>query len=52
MSEEKTELLKIVRETQLKFLGHFVKEGGLEYHTLTGIIEGTRERGRQKDKKK
>ena len=41
-------LLKTIRERQLKFLGHINRHNGLEHLALTGKIEGTRSRGRQR----
>lgn len=48
VSGEKRELLKIVREKQLKCLSHIAREGDLEYDTLTEVIEGIRARERKK----
>lgn len=37
-----------IRKKTLKFLGHIIKKDGLENLTLTGYIEGQRDRGRQR----
>lgn len=50
MSGEKGDLLKTVRERQLKTLSHIIGEEGLEYDALTRMIEDTRERERTKRK--
>ena len=44
------ELLNIIRKRQLQFLGHVLREEGLENLCLTGKIEGRRDRGRQREK--
>ena len=41
-------LINTIRKRQLKFLGHICRHKGLEFLSLTGKIEGTRSRGRQK----
>jgi len=33
---------------QIRFVGHVVRKGKLEYLTLTGKVEGKRARGRQR----
>ena len=44
------ELLNTIRKRQLQFLGHILREEGLENLCLTGKIEGRRARGRQREK--
>ena len=39
-----------VRERQLRFIGHVMREDDLEKIVITGRIEGTRARGRQRMK--
>jgi hypothetical protein len=41
-------LMNIIRERQLKFLGHVMRKEGLENLILTGHIEGKKSRGRQR----
>ena len=43
-------LMDIIRKRQLRFLGHVVRQDGVEKIALTGKIEGRRERGRQRHK--
>ena len=44
------ELMATVRERQLRFIGHVMREDDLEKIVITGRIEGTRARGRQRMK--
>ena len=44
------ELLPKIRKMQLTFLGHIIRQESLEHLTLSGRIEGTRARGRQRQK--
>ena len=44
------ELLNTIRKRQMQFLGHVLREEGLENLCLTGKIEGRRDRGRQREK--
>ena len=44
------ELMATVRERQLRFIGHVMREDDLEKIVITGRIEGTRARGRQRIK--
>ena len=44
------ELLNGIKEQQVKFFGHIVREGNIEELITTGRIEGTRDRGRQRIK--
>ena len=44
----KRKLVKTNKKRQLQFLGHVMRKGNLENLTLTGRIEGTRSRGRQR----
>ena len=44
------QLLEILREQQLKFFGHVMRRNELEKLVVTGKIEGTRARGRQRMK--
>eukprot|EP00112_Aurelia_sp_Birch-Aquarium-sp1_P002606 Seg129.3 transcript_id=Seg129.3/GoldUCD/mRNA.D3Y31 product="hypothetical protein" pseudo=true protein_id=Seg129.3/GoldUCD/D3Y31 len=46
----KKELLNGIKEQQMKFFGHIVREGNIEELITTGRIEGTRDRGRQRIK--
>ena len=41
-------LLKTIRKTQMEFLGHVCRPRGLEFLSLTGIVEGKRDRGKQR----
>ena len=43
-------LLDVIRSRQLKFLGHVLRADGVEKLSLTGKIEGKRDRGRQRTK--
>ena len=43
-------LMKHIRERQLRFLGHVMRRGELENVCLTGRVEGTRSRGRPREK--
>ena len=40
------EIMKTIRQKQLRFLGHVIREGKLENDCVTGRIEGRRGRGR------
>ena len=44
------EMLSEVRKRQMSFLGHVIREDGLENLTVTGRISGTRSRGRPRKK--
>ena len=46
-NQERT-LINTIRKRQLKFLGHICRHKGLEFLSLTGKIEGTRSKGRQR----
>ena len=50
MVGEKRELLKTIRERQLRFFGHVMRRDGLENIIITGMVEGTRGRGRPREK--
>ena len=39
-------LIKTIRKRQMQFLGHLNRHKGLEHLSLTGKIEGNRDRGR------
>ena len=41
-------LIKYIRKSQMQFLGHIVRKGGIENLALTGTINGRRDRGRQR----
>ena len=41
-------LIRTIRERQLKFLGHVIRNKGLEHLAITGKIKGKRSRGRQR----
>ena len=47
-TNQERSLIKTTRKRQLKFLGHICRHKGLEFLSLTGKIEGTRSRGRQR----
>ena len=47
-TNQERSLIKTIRKRQLKFLGHICRHKGLEFLSLTGKIEGTRSRGRQR----
>ena len=42
------QLMKQIVKRQCSFLGHIVRKGGIEYQVVTGIVEGKRDRGMQK----
>ncbi|GFS03874.1 endonuclease-reverse transcriptase [Elysia marginata] len=44
----KKEAVHIVRKRQLSFVGHIYREDDLERLTLTGRVQGKRDRGRQR----
>ena len=50
MANETRGLIKQLRERQLRFLGHVLRRKQIEHLSLTGMIEGTRARGRQRQK--
>ena len=41
-------LLKTIRKRQMEFLGHVCRLRGLEFLSLTGKVEGKRDRGKQR----
>ena len=41
-------LLKTIRKRQMEFLGHVCRCRGLEFLSLTGKVEGKRDRGKQR----
>lgn len=43
-------LLMIIRKKQLKFLGHILREDGLERNCISGRVKSKKMRGRQKIK--
>ena len=47
-TNQERSLINTIRKRQLKFLGHICRRKGLEFLSLTGKIEGTRSRGRQR----
>ena len=47
-TNQERSLINTISERQLKFLGHICRHKGLEFLSLTGKIEGTRSRGRQR----
>ena len=47
-TNQERSLINTIRKRQLKFLGHICRHKGLEFLSLTGKIEGTRSRGRQR----
>ena len=49
-TNQERSLINTIRKRQLKFLGHICRHKGLEFLSLTGKIEGTRSRGRQRIK--
>ena len=44
------EMLSVVRRRQMSFLGHIIREDGLENLAVTGRISGGRSRGRPRKK--
>ena len=40
----------IIRKRKLEFLGHIMRQNGLEELILTGNVDGKRSRGRQREK--
>ena len=43
-------MLKVIRKRQMNFLGHVIRKEKIEHLCLTGKVEGTRARGRQRIK--
>ena len=41
-------LLKTIKKRQMEFLGHVCRRRGLEFLSLTGKVEGKRDRGKQR----
>ena len=41
-------LLKTIRKRQMEFLGHVCRRRDLEFLSLTGKVEGKRDRGKQR----
>ena len=41
-------LVKTIRKRQMEFLGHVCRRRGLEFLSLTGKVEGKRDRGKQR----
>ena len=41
-------LLKTIMKRQMEFLGHVCRRRGLEFLSLTGKVEGKRDRGKQR----
>ena len=41
-------LLKTIRKRQMEFLGHVCRRRGLEFLSLTGKVEGKRDRGKKR----
>ena len=41
-------LLKTIRKRQIEFLGHVCRRRGLKFLSLTGKVEGKRDRGKQR----
>ena len=50
MAMYKRSLIRIIRERQMKFLGHICRKNGIEKQVLCGKIERRRSRGRQRIK--
>ena len=50
MAMYKISLIRIIRERQMKFLGHICRKNRIEKQVLCGKIEGRRSRGRQRIK--
>ena len=48
MIGEERKLLKTIRQRQLRFIGHIVREDSIEKLSLEGKVEGCRSRGRQR----
>ena len=46
--EVQRSLLKTIRKRQMEFLGHVCRRRGLEFLSLTGKVEGKRDRGKQR----
>ena len=49
-AEVKRELMKTIRQRQLRFLGHVMRSGQLESVCVMGKVEGRRGRGRPRVK--
>ena len=47
-SKVQRSLLKTIRKRQMEFLGHVCRRRGLEFLSLTGKVEGKRDRGKQR----
>lgn len=43
-------MIKEIRKRQLQFVGHVMRREELEEVVLTGMIDGKRDRGRQREK--
>lgn len=50
MAGEQRRLMSEIRGKQLQFVGHVMTRDKLENIVLTGMVEGTRDRGRQREK--
>lgn len=50
MAGEQRRLMSEIRGRQLQFVGHVMRRDELENTVLTGMVEGTRDRGRQREK--
>lgn len=47
---ERRQIMLAIRKRQLKFLGHVLRRNGTEHLIITGMIEGSRGRGRPREK--
>ena len=48
MMSTRRNLMNIIRKRQLEFFGHIMRKNGLENLVVTGRVEGSRARGRQR----
>ena len=49
-ADTKRSLINKMRKRQAKFIGHVIRREGLEHLVTTGMLEGRRSRGRQREK--
>ena len=49
-ADTQRQLITEIRKRQTSFVGHVLRKGGLEHIITTGKINGTRDRGRQREK--
>ena len=47
-AKKERELITTIQRRKLEYVGHMMREGGLQKNLLEGMVEGKRERGRQR----